>query len=94
MNKYLLDRSNKGAWVSIASISSNWSDNEDHNEASALERDFEDTVDHSGRSATDAWSTLRRNIKVTVISEQEKKTGVNMNLIERTRNRWTDGLLF
>ena len=56
MNEDLLDRRNKGACVSIASISSNWSeidDKGDLDEASPLEPDFEDTVDQSGGSVAD-----------------------------------------
>ena len=56
MNEYILDRSNKGACVSIASISANWSeidDKGDLDEAPPLETDFEDTVDQSGGSVAD-----------------------------------------
>ena len=57
MNKNLLDRRDKGAWVSIASISANWSEKvaqDGKGDLNVLEPDFEDTVDHSGGSTVDA----------------------------------------
>ena len=58
MNEDLLDRRNKGACVSIASISANWSEivnqvgKEDIHDAFS-EPDFEDTLEKPGGSVAD-----------------------------------------